>query len=261
MIRERKPWVNRLIVLLLVTAPLVMWFVLQTVVMETRAGNVDEVWFADTAAGPLLVSRDSVVVGTEHAAKRRFRVAVVDLRTGERLAREKVDGMLDLAGVSEGALWFRDRKQTDGALHARAPTTLEPLEKASGTPAKKVEERKGFVPLKPEVEVPGIGPVKPSFNAGEVLLDSTTTAPIVLEEPRSYVVVHRPEEPGTSKFLVSRVSAEGKTLWTEPLDRQRWLRAAHVADGKLVIVTAGIARDFAIALDVKTGAKQWIHNF
>lgn len=287
MVRARRRWVNRLIVLLVIVVPIVVFFVLQAVAVWTRSGSVDEVWFVDSSAGPRLVARDQIVVGVEASAQRRFRLALVDARSGERLAREKMDVALELAGTTPDTLWFQ-QKHGQGGLHARSPQTLERLD----VPTSAAPPPRSYTadPLTDEVVLPqgdrfravrsASGAIEDAgvaatddvdatanaldpalFTEPGIVVDQPTGKPLLLENPVSFLVSHRlPSEP-RGALRLSRVDASGKPLWTATLERQRALRAAHEVEGQVVLVSAGPARDFAIALDAQSGQTRWVHSF
>lgn len=279
MTKQRPRWLNRLLVTLIVLVPIAVFVTLETVVATKRAGSIDDVWFVDTAAGPRIVGRDQITTGTEGNARVRHRLVMVDARTGERIVREKVDRALDLVGVSDAGLWFRP-KHGGGDVHLRDAQTLQQLSAdASQAPAASPEsEGRQPLALADLVEVQGktyvaqAGKVNDAGLGGTLLteglsdpafvLDSSTQAPIVLNDPPSLLVSHRePDAGGHPSLRLSRVGLDGKTIWKARLERQRLVRFAHVTDGNVVLVTAGAARDFAVSLDLATGATRWVHHF
>jgi hypothetical protein len=52
-------------------------------------------------------------------------------------------------------------------------------------------------------------------------------------------------------------------VWLTPLERQRVIRAASRVGEVVVVVvvTSGAARDFAVAVDARSGKTQWVHHF
>jgi hypothetical protein len=108
-----------------------------------------------------------------------------------------------------------------------------------------------------DVKIPEPG----RFNQGEWLLDAGGQ-PLRLASPDSVVAVYKDPSTKGGPILVSRVATgDGRILWTAKLERQRGLRAARQLDDQLVLVTAGAARDFAVALDVANGKTRWVYFF
>ena len=276
MATARRQWKNRIIILLVIAAPIAAFVALQAAAAYTRAGTVDAVWFADTRAGPRIVARDQIVAGTERAATVRDRLVLVDASNGERIAREKVEAQMDFVGAVENALWFK-RRHGAAQFSAFDATTLDQLEHPAGAapagPARPLEFAltstatiAGERVRVESVEDAGSEDARlldpAQYIEASFLVDEPTSAPISLDGPASAVVVHRPASGDVrNTILVSRIGADLKPLWTATLDRQRHVRAAHVVGNTLVIATSGVARDFAVALDLKDGHTVWVHYF
>lgn len=259
----RRPWVNRLLVFLIFALPLALFYVTQTISNRTRSGSVDEVWFVQTKSGPRVLARDRIVAGTQQSAKVIHRLAVIDARTGDRLARERTEEPLDLAGVAESGFWLR-RKSDGGDAHLRDFGSLERIPApANATPPSGVAPT--FLPFGTEVTVGAVTHTNASlqtsgtFTEPQILEDANTGEPIVLKDPASFFVLHKPPEPGV--LLISRVGEDGKPLWTARLERQRTLTRVAVLDDLLVAISAGAARDFGIGLGLADGKERWVHHF
>ncbi len=274
--RPLRPWTSKLLVSLIVAVPVAMFFVMQAVTVYTRSGSLEDVWFIDGANGPALLARDVIVVGTEKDAKLRNRLSVVDLQNGERLTREKVEEALEFLGQDGSGLWFQ-RRTLGGDVHVRHASTLErldatgaraPAETAQKTPAPtaSIPGAPGAVNLQPTLAAangaaPLAVPQPERFKSGEWLLDGRGQ-PLKLSGPDSIIAVYPEPSDDLGRILVSRVSlVDGRILWTAKLERQRGLRAARELGDQLVLVTAGAARDFAIALDSATGENRWVYHF
>ncbi|MBX5484135.1 MAG: hypothetical protein IRZ16_20100 [Myxococcaceae bacterium] len=257
---RRRRWVNLTIIAVVVALPIAMFVLLQVMAAYTRSGTIDEVWFADTDRGPRIIGRDQVVTGTEARPTVRNRLVLVDARRGERIAREHVPVPMRFLDVQGGALWFAPRHGT-GNIEARDPDTLRLLPNASREPSR-VEPSPAVDPLVPVVDLGGrrLDASAGAFTSAGFLRDQVTGAPIVLDG-KAALVIHRPPEDPQSTLLVSRVESDLKPVWTARLERQRAVRAAHVVDGAVVIVTSGAARDFAIAVDLSSGRTRWVHYF
>lgn len=258
---RRRPWLNRLIVFLIFALPVALFFVTQTISNRTRSGSVDEVWFVQTNDGPRVLARDRIVAGTQQSAKVIHRLAVIDARNGDRLARERTEDALDLAGVAESGFWMR-RKGDGGDAHLRSFDSLERLAAPAGaTPPSGVAPTS--LPFGTEVTVGATthtnASLQGSFTEAQILEDANTGEPIVLGDPASFFLLHQAPEPGV--LLISRVGEDGKALWTARLERQRTLTRVAVLEDLLVAISAGAARDFGIGLGLADGKQRWVHHF
>jgi hypothetical protein len=247
-----RPWVSRLIVTLVLVVPIVAFFVLQAVSVHTRSGSLEEVWRVQGPAGPLLLARDQIVVGTERAATLRNRLTLVDATTGKRLTRERIDEALTFLGQDEAGLWF-GRRVDGGDVHARSVRTLKRLE-AQGPPPSFPAPSGRPPPVTLPLADPG------PFDRAEWVVDARGE-PLRLADPPSVLIVHREGEGDHGQLALSRVSPGDEILWTAKLERQRGLRGLWRQDGALLLVTSGAARDFALLLDARTGATRWVHYF
>jgi hypothetical protein len=250
--------IQRVVLALVLLAPLAAFFGLQAVIGATRSGSVGEVWFLRTADGPRLVARDEIAVGSERSVKLRHRLVLVDLTSGERLARRKVGAPLELVGATSEVLWFRDRR--DGSdLHARSARTLERLDAAGVMPT--------LTPIRaPPAEALSVatlpGGVRIDAPRAEdpqafLLPDSATGELIAFTDPPSVLAVTH----GVDGLLLSRIEDGGPPVWRVPLERQRGIRAASRVGEVVVLITSGAARDFAVAVDAGTGQTRWVHHF
>ena len=84
--------------------------------------------------------------------------------------------------------------------------------------------------------------------AGEVRIKE-----VWADDPEAYA--------GLWRYLLDLDLARTFRLWSAPLERQRFLRAAHVFGDSLVLVSAGAARDFSVAFDIGNGNTRWVHHF
>lgn len=271
---ERRVWVNRLVLFLLFALPLGLFVATQGFSNYTRSGNVDDVWFAQTPQGPRLIATDRIVVGTEKAAKVRHRLVVVDVKSGDRIARERLDQGVEFLDASPSGLWFW-RKHDRADPHLRdpqtlnripapptqpPPTTAAPAHDAFGT---QVTLPGGITWVSADAADAGVAAGArvldaQRFPGGFILVDARSGQPLVLEGP-SFLVAYRGEVPGVLR--VSRLSSEGEPRWSADLLRQRSVRTASVLEDTLVVVSSGAARDFALAFGVEDGKQRWVHNF
>lgn len=264
----RRPWLNRLIVFLIFALPIGLFFATQAISNYTRSGSVDQVWFIQTREGPRMLSRDRIAVGTEKSAKVINRLSLVDARNGDRLTRERLEVAFDYAGLfdpgadQKGGLWFR-RKADGGDPHLRDLDSLDRMRTPAGaTPPEKAAPT--FPPFASEVVLPSGAHWTTAQNTAnwvepQVLVDSTSGNPIVLANPVSFLVLHKGDQPGL--LLVSRVGEDLEPVWTARLERQRAVMSAAVLEDALIVVSSGVARDFAIALGLADGKTRWVHHF
>ncbi len=276
--RTLSPSVSKLLVTGIVAVPVAVFFVLQALTVYTRSGSLEDVWFIDGPNGPALLARDVIVVGTEKAASLKNRLSIVDLKSGERLVRDRVEDALEFLGQDASGLWFQRRK-LGGDVHARSASSLERLEGVAARPPSET----GIKTPAPTAPIPGApGPLQlqanpvpaaatggaaltvpqpERFKSGEWLVDERGQ-PLKLGGPESIIAVYPEQADQLGQFFVSRVSlSDGQILWTAKLERQRALRAARQVGDQFVLVTSGAARDFAIALDSATGETRWVHHF
>jgi hypothetical protein len=245
--------VQGIVLALLLLAPVAAFFGLQSIIGVTRSGTVEELWFVRANGTPRLVARDRIAVGSERSFRWRDRLTLVDLATGERLARRKVEAPLELLGQTAGALWFRRKDGSD--VHARSPKTLERL--ALGIAPPLSIARAPADPAARAAPLPGGShlalPSPDSFFLG----DAITGEAITWGDPPSAMVVL----PAAQGLLLSRLTADGRALWRSPLERQRAIRAATRVGEVVVVITSGVARDFAVAIDGRTGETRWVQYF
>ena len=238
---------------LVLLAPVAAFFALQSIIGVTRSGTVEEIWFVRVEGAPRLVVRDRIAVGSERSFRWRDRLTLMDLATGERLARSKVDAPLELMGESAEALWFRRKDGSD--VHARSPQTLERLPLRAASPA-----AGGRAPADPAVQVatlPDGSRLAPPSPDSFFLGDASTGEAIVWGDPPSALLV----SPDAHGLLLTRVTGDGRTLWRAPLERQRSIRGATRVGEVVVVITSGVARDFAVAIDGRTGQTRWVQYF
>jgi hypothetical protein len=242
-----------LVLALVLLAPVAAFLALQAIIGITRSGSVEEVWFVHPGGAPRLVARDRIAVGSERAFWWRDRLTLVDLLTGERLARRKVDAPLELVAEAAEALWFRRRD--GGDLHARSSRTLERLELATPPPAPNV--RAPADPAMRAATLPDGSRLAPPSSDSFFLADGSEGGAIAWGDPPSALIVSHVED----GLVLSRIARDGRALWRAPLQRQRSVRAATRVGEVVVLITSGVARDFAVALDGRTGQIRWVHYF
>jgi hypothetical protein len=270
--RPPRRWVQWVMLTAVLIAPVIVFFVLQATISETRSGSVDEVWFVNTDDGPRLIARDQIAVGSERAVKLRHRLAMVDLTTGARVARRKVDAALTFVGASPAGLWFR-RKGEESDLHVRSVRTLERLSSRDSPPPNSSPRPSDARPVTSEVTLDGSNSLFATasrivhssgriLDGGEFvdsafLVDAATGQPLTFVEPSSALVVSRAGD----GLALTRLAADGAKLWRAQMPRQRSVRAASRVGEVVVVITSGVARDFALAIDLQTGATRWVHHF
>ncbi|MGA9525049.1 MAG: hypothetical protein WBV82_26555, partial [Myxococcaceae bacterium] len=125
--RTLRPWVSKLLVTVILAVPVAVFFVMQAVTFYTRSGSLEDVWFIEGPNGPALLARDVIVVGTEKAATLKNRLSLVDLRSGDRLVRDRVEDALEFLGQNASGLWFQ-RRTLGGDVHVRNARSLERLD-------------------------------------------------------------------------------------------------------------------------------------
>lgn len=259
--RAATPRTKRIILGLVLLAPVVAFFALQSIIGATRSGSLEEVWFVRTQGGPMLVARDRIAVGTQRSVSWRDRLVLVDLATGRRLARRKVDAPLQLIDASDEALWFQRPDGSD--LQARSARTLERFQPRGASPKPSGGSRRSRAPGLPAATLPdGSRVAAPDGGAASpeksfLLADAITGEAISLSDPPSALAV----TPVPDGLVLSRIQGDGGTVWRALLERQRAVRAAaHVGD-VVVVITSGPARDFAVSVEARTGKTRWVHHF
>jgi hypothetical protein len=248
------PRIQRLFLVLVLLAPVVAFFALQSIIGTTRSGSVEELWFVRVGGSPRLVARDRIAVGSQRSFRWQHRLTLLDLTTGERLARRKVDAPLELVGETPEALWFRQRNGSD--LQARSPKTLERFEPRTAPPPVAGRHSSPDPAAPAATLADGTRIAAPSADSF-LLADATTGEAIAWSDPPSALAVSHTAE----RLLLSRVESDGRALWRAPLERQRAIRAAARVGEVVVVITSGVARDFAVALDARTGETKWVHHF
>lgn len=244
---------QQLFLALLLAAPVAAFFALQAIIGVTRSGTLDEVWFVGGGSARRLLARDRIAVGSERSHRWRYRLALMDLATGERLARRKVDAPLELVGETPEALWFR---RQDGAdLHPRSPDTLERI--ALEIPPPAPSRRATIDPVLRTGTLPDNTRLAPPSADSFFLAEGGTGVPITWADPPSALAV----SPAEDGLLLSRIASDGRRVWRAPLRHQRAIRAATRVGEVVVVITSGVARDFAVALDARTGETRWVHYF
>lgn len=257
---DRKKLWGRIVLGAVLIVPVIVFFVLQAFIGATRSGTVEEVWFVRSEGGPRLVARDQIAVGSERSVKIRHRLALVDLSSGERVARRKVDAALELVRADPSGLWFR-RKGDGGDLHLRSAQTLERIDaRGAAPPAAPPRAAEPDAPTLREVTLPGGARVAldaARYPDGSFVTGDRTAAPLLFTDPPSALAVWREGD----RLDVARVSAQGAEVWRAALENQRSVRTAAKVGEVVVLITSGAARDFAISLDAHTGATKWVHHF
>ncbi len=259
---------HRLIIFGILAVPVTAFLILQAVSAYTRSGTVSELWLLTGAQGqPVALALDGINVGvrtklpnrTEGARndKMRWRLVLVDLRTGERLAREPVEVQQELFAVADGAWWFRALSSGEGA-HARSASDLSQVENAGPAPA---EQPLRHPPLRTEVTVEGL---TLQAKAGDGFAVDQRTGELVRADGDVIRVTHQPPVQGQGEALwVARVSADGTEKWRTALERQRILLGATKDEGAdaVALVAGGAAKDFAFSLSLTDGALRFVHSF
>ena len=259
---------NRLLVFGILAVPVTVFLILQAVSAYTRSGTVSEVWLVTGAQGqPVAVALDGLNVGVrtklpdrtegERHDKMRWRLVLVDLRSGERLAREPVEVQQELFAVADGAYWFRPLLGGEG-VHARSAKDLSVVESAGAQPP---EQALRHPPLRTEVTLDG---QTLKAKAGDGFAVDQRSGELVMADGDVIRVTHEPPVQGQGEALwVSRVAAAGTEKWRTRLERQRILLGAtkDEAVDAVALVTGGAAKDFAFSLALSDGQIRFVHAF
>lgn len=272
---------NRLIVIGILALPVAAFLLIQVLATRAQPGQLLDVRLVTSPQGhPVAVGIATVQSGArirmmdgsniEQRVQLKKRLVQLDLRSGEWIARETVDRELELFGVTEAAFWFRERGgAAEGEPKPRDPLTLQPQPgdppvPSRGLPPRPAALSEGFtLPDGQRVITAELG--GKDLHAPKILFDERTGSPFSTGTDGEYLLVaggQRGVRNETEDVLyLVRVGVDGEEKWRTRLALQRHVWGATRVKDQVVIVTGGMARDFAFSVSLADGKVEWVEGF